>query len=585
MGTTRNRLLAAVAVSALAGSLAACGGGSGGGSSNETARTDAVKGGTLHYYFPGTIDHLDPQRLYTGLDIANLSRTVYRGLVAFPAGEEDPEKGTELIPDLATDAGKVSDDSKTWTFTLKDGVKWQDGKAITCDDFKYGASRSFAVDTITGGPPYIRDFLDVSADYKGPYGNDSSAAAKASFDKAITCDGNTITYNFKKPWVDFGLAIASLPSFGPYRADQDKGDKSNYTIFSNGPYMLKGSWNPDKGGTLVRNPNYDAATDDTRIRQANPDEIDLQYGFDPETNVAVKKIIEDQGVDASAITVSNITPDLFPKIQGAVADRAINLPSPYTSYLVPNFKRLKDPAVRQALATATNKAAFAQALGGDKVAKVTSTVVNPQTPGYKPNPAFESIDAKGDVDAAKKILSDAGITTPVKIKLTYPLGSDARNNAFAALKDTYDQAGFDVTLDGLDPATAYYPTIQNPGSDSDLVYGGWGADWPSISTVIPPLFDSRLNLTSKTSNGQDYGNYDSDELNKLIDDAAAAPDVDAANKIYDQADELLGKDVAYIPVYVPQNYYIRGSNIENYVPAVGTSGYPDLGVISLKDGK
>lgn len=584
MGTTRNRLLAAVAVTALAGSLAACGGDSGGGASNKADRSEAVKGGTLNYYFAGTIDHLDPQRVYVGVDIANLNKTVYRSLVAFPAGEEDPEKGTELIPDLATDTGKATDDGKTWTFTLKDGIKWQDGKAITCDDFKYGVSRTFAVDTITGGPNYIINYLDVSSDYKGPYGNDSSAAAKASFDKAITCDGNTITYKFKKPWVDFGLAVASLPALGPYRADQDKGDKSNFSIFSNGPYMLKGTWNPDKGGTLVRNPNYDAATDDKRIREANPDEIDFQYGFDPETNVAVKKIIEDQGADANAITVSNITPDLFPKITGAVADRAINLPSPYSNYLVPNFKRLKDPAVREALAAATNKAAFAQALGGDQVAKITSTIVNPQVPGYQENPAFEG-DGKGDVDKAKKILSDAGIKTPVKIKLTYPLGSNARNNAFAALKDTYDSAGFDVTLDGLDPATSYYPTIQNPGSDSDLIYGGWGADWPSISTVIPPLFDARINLTSKTSNGQDYGNYDSDELNGLIDQAASATDVDAANKIYQQADELLGKDVAYIPLFVPQNYFIRGSNIENYVTAVGTSGYPDLGVISLKDGK
>ena len=89
-----------------------------------------------------------------------------------------------------------------------------------------------------------------------------------------------------------------------------------------------------------------------------------------------------------------------------------------------------------------------------------------------------------------------------------PIGSDASEKAFAALKATYDKAGFDVTLDGLDPSGPYYDTIQKPGSDSDLIWGGWGADWPSGSTVLPPLFGLGLPRTGSTALGQLLGEDD-----------------------------------------------------------------------------
>ena len=56
----------------------------------------------------------------------------------------------------------------------------------------------------------------------------------------------------------------------PYRADKDKGDKSNYSIFSNGPYKLDGTWNKGTGGTFVRNDKYDPKTDDPKLRKALP---------------------------------------------------------------------------------------------------------------------------------------------------------------------------------------------------------------------------------------------------------------------------------------------------------------------------
>ena len=584
MGTNRKRLVAAAASMVVAVAVAGCGGDSDDdtetGTNTDQERTEAAKGGTIYSLELSVTEHLDPQRVYIGRDISNLGRLVYRSWVVFPLGETDAAKASEIVPDLATDTGQSNEDATEWSFTLKDGPVWQDGQAITCEDFKYGVSRTFATDVITGGPNYIIGYLDVPEDaegtpvYKGPY----TGEGQAEFDKAVTCDGNTITYRFKKPWPDFPLAIASLRAFDPYRADQDKGDKSDLAVFSNGPYMLDGEWNEDSGGTYVRNPEWDGAEDTNR--EANPDSFVFQVGI--ETEVVIDRLIADSGDDANAISTRSVTAAQYPQITGDVAARAVNFESPFSNYLLPNFNRITNLQVRQALALATDRGGYVGSLGGDKASAPSLSIVNPSTPGYVPNANFGEA-AGADVEGAKALLEESGETLPYPIKLTYPIGSDASQKAFAALKATYDSAGFDVTLDGLDPSGPYYDTIQKPGSDSDLIWGGWGADWPSISTVIPPLFDSRINLT-KTSNGQDYGNYHSDAVNAAMDAASAEVDIDKANEMWAEVDNMLAEDVAYIPLDTTKFYFLRGSNIENYVNAVSTNGYPDLGVISVKEG-
>ncbi len=339
MGNIRKRATGVAVAAVVAVSLAGCGGGS----TNDKDNTSgpAKAGGTLKFLQYSPSEHLDPQRMYIGRDLSNFGRTVYRSLVTFPTST-NPDEANTPVPDLATDTGTPNSDSSEWKFTIKDGVKWQDGKQITCEDFKYGMSRSFATDVITGGPNYILSFLDVPKDaktglpaYDGPYKKDH----QADFDKAVTCDGNTITYRFNKPFPDFPLAIASLRAFDPYRADQDKGDKSNLAIFSNGPYMLKGTWDLNKGGVLVRNPEWDKSTDD--IRQANPDEIDFEIGDTPET--INDRLIADNGDDANAITTNSIPPSYYSQIEGPIKDRSVNIESPFVNYVLPNFNRMNEP--------------------------------------------------------------------------------------------------------------------------------------------------------------------------------------------------------------------------------------------------
>lgn len=574
------RMLALSAAAGLALSLAACGGGGSDDDSNTPSDGGkAEAGGTLFYLQNYPFESADPQRIYYGLELANFKRTIYRSLVAFPVTTDNDEASTPL-PDLATDTGTSSDGAKTWTFTLKDGIKWEDGSDITCEDFRYGASRVFANDTIIGGPNYILSYLDVK-DYPGPY--KATEAQQAAFDKAIECsdDGKTITYHFNKPWADFPLAVASLSMMDPYKESFDKGAKGTWNVLANGPYKVEGGvWSKNKGATLVRNENYDASTDDPTVRAALPDEIDYQINTsDTASELIIDRIIKDSGDDQAAVTNVTIPPTRYSQITGPVADRAIVTSSPYNFYLVPNFKTLTDVKVRQALAAAVNLDGVIKARGGEEFAATRAySVVNDATPGYQPNPAFKDLADAGDPDAAAQLLKDAGVKTPYPITFTYSK-SDTADKIAAVLKEAWDKAGFDTTLDPL--TDTYYDVISKPDKDTDMMMAGWGPDWPSAMTVLPPLFDSRPNFSSTTC-GQNYGCYQSDEFEGLVDQAANSADVDEQNGYLTQADEVLGNDVAYVPLYVLKNYYIRGSKVTGYEITPSTSMYPDLGGIGVE---
>lgn len=576
MRGTRSLQVASVGMIAL-GVAAGCGSGGGAGSSTVASRS----GGTLTYFEASATQHLDPQRTYVGRDLSNLSRLVYRQLVAFPTST-DPAVADKPVPDLATDTGTPSDHAKTWQFTIKDDVKWQDGSPITCEDFKYGASRVFATSVITGGPNYILTYLNVPTDpktglpaYKGPYTTKNNDVA--SFNKAITCNGRTITYHFKKPWPDFPLAVAALAMMDPYKKAVDQGDKSDFQVFSDGPYKLQGSYDPKTGGTFVRNPSYDPKTDSPDIRKALPDRVVFDVGKTVET--IAQLLISDSGAAKSAVTGDNIPPSFYGQVNGAVAERAVDVKSPYVDYLAPNFQRLRDPLVRKALAMATNTQGWIIAGGGARSYSPADSIVNPAVVGYRPNPAFTKIPPEGDPAAAKALLQKAGVKLPYPLTFTYESTATYDKQA-AALKQTWDQAGFKTTLDGVANQNAYYTDIQKASQSADIVWAGWGADWPSADTVVPPMFDSRPNLTP-TGNGQDYGRYKSDAFNKLVDEAQGASTLSQQTKALQQADTVLGRDYAYIPLEIQKLYLLHGSQVTGYKNTPASSMYPDLGSIGV----
>lgn len=537
------------------------------------------KGGTLYMLSTGPKEHWDPQRMYIGADIEFASRVFTRTLTTFSA-----EKTPKLVADLATDTGTVSDGGKTWKFTLRDGVKWEDGQDVKCEDIKYGISRTFAQDVITGGPNYIITFLDVPTK-KDAKGNDVSAyegpytkVGQELYDKAVTCEGKTITFKFKTPWTDFNQA-ATFPAFGGFRQDKDKGAESDYAVFSNGPYKLEGAYDKDKGGKFVRNTNWSEASD--TLRKAYPDVIQVTEGITSQD--AYARLIADSGDDKNAVTALSAPSAALAQIAGSpeAQKRMYNGPAPYVDYIQPNVKSavFSNEKVRLAFAMATNREAYVTAFGGPTVMSPSYALCNKELACYKDFNVTKA-PTTGDAEGAKKLLAEAGVAMPVKVTVPFRDRGDLPK-AMAALKESWDKGGFEVTLEPL-KSQGYYSTIQGPAMASkDAFWAGWGADWPSGSTVIPALMDGRVNISAGGS-GQDYGYFNDPEVNKAIDAAYLITDATAREKAWGDIDEMIAKKGGVIPLVNQKFTFLYGSNVKGFQTNSLLGGYVDLATIAVK---
>lgn len=582
-----NRLVvgALAGISVLSLALTGCAGG--GASGGDSALGTPVKGGTVTWLdVQGQFEATDPAAVYLGSEIAALRRVVYRGLTALPVSSDPNAKP---VADLATDTGKTTDGGKTWSFTLKDGVKWQDGSAITCADLQYGLSRSFDADIVSQGggvgttymaqygliDPAAPDY-DISANYTGPF--TGKADAQAHFNNAASCssDNKTITYHFKSAWPDFAYATAALFSTDPYQKSFDKGTASQWLINSNGPYKFDGKFDVQGKNELVRNENYDAKTDSIQARGAYPDKVVFEFVDSQETITA--RLIADSGADQTAFTPNNVPSAKYTDAQAVPDTRVKKTTSPYTRFLQINSVRLTDPKVRRALVLATDKAGALKVLGGDNYGTPTSTLVSKAVSGYQENASTKGDNPSGDPEAAKKLLAEAGQPNPA---ITYAFSDTPTGNKVAAVfQQGWEKAGFKVTLYPVAKTAkpGYYAQMLKKDKAVDLFYSGWAADWPALFAVIPPILQS--NPADATGGvGFNYGFYSNKDVDQLILDATNATDPAVQIQKLQKADEVAAADGAYVPLVNQNNFFIYGSKLGGFLPDLASSYYPDLGAM------
>ena len=188
-----------------------------------------------------------PARGWDG-GVNNFYRLIYRGLTTFGAGPG--AEGTKIVPDLATDHRQaVSDGAKTWTFTLKDGLFFEDGTPITSEAVKFGVERAW--DPEAGiGSPYAKLLIDAPKDYKGPY-------VSGDLDTIETPDAKTIVFHLKKPFADFASALAQ-PNFVPFPKGTGRGSRLRHQADRVG--TVQGGRATSRGASLklVRNPQWKA---------------------------------------------------------------------------------------------------------------------------------------------------------------------------------------------------------------------------------------------------------------------------------------------------------------------------------------
>jgi len=535
----------------------------------QSASAAPVKGGTLYVItHQDQLDHADPQRIYTGRDIAFMESYVFRTLVMYkPVAGTD---GTSLVPDLATDIGKASDGGKTWKFTLKPGTTYSDGSAIVCADVKYAISRTFATDVITGGPSYAMQYLDIPTDAKGnsAYAGPYTKVGQADFDKAVSCsaDNRTITFKLSVAKPDFNYAM-SYPISSPVPAAKDTGDKMDLAPLSEGPYKVA-SYKVKGSMDLVRNPKWNPKTDSVRTNY--PDKIVLKFGVSEDVRDQIfLKDTQKNAVNFDALQLQN---NISFFNSPASKTRGLNVNDPYTVYSAMNVSKghLDCLEVRKAIYFAWPYDALIKLNGGAKLygtpgdnaikpnigmdyAKTTSHI-NDKNFKSAGNPAYSktllaAAKAKCPATYAKATSADQGITIDTS-------DTAAAKKSAAIVTPAMEAAGIVIKYNYI-PSGSYYSTIQDNTKQGDMSGAGWGPDWANASTVIPPLFikDGGFDLS------QNWDDPAYPAFKALCDKANATLDRKAQAKLWQQAAEYAMAQYWLGPVSFTKQQLSWGSGV------------------------
>jgi peptide/nickel transport system substrate-binding protein len=553
---------------ALAGGAVACGPKSG----DDAKPADAAphRGGTLYVLNNQAQEDFDPARLYTSGG-GNIPSLVYRTLTT--RNRADGAAGTKVVPDLATTTGEPSQNATVWTYHLKDGLTYEDGSPITTADIKYDIERSFAPE-LSGGAPYLRDWLVGAAGYQGPYKDPEGLAS------IETPDAKTIVFRLNKPEGEFPL-LATQTSFAPVPKAKDTGTKYAEHPVSSGPYKVVSNENNGEHIVLTRNTHWSSATDDQR--KAYPDTIDVRSGLDKA--VINQRLAAGVGKDADAVTTdTNLGPAELAKVTGdkKLAARVGTGHFGYTDYIAfnPKVKPYDDIRVRQAIAYAVNRTTVVNAQGGSSLNEAATTFLPTQAAfGYTPYDPFPA-GATGNPAKARELLTQAGHPDGLTVTLTHDTtkGDEQGPEVATAVQEALKAAGITVKLDG-EEHNAYGEKIHNVKTEPGFFLAGWGADWPSGGPFIAPIFDGRQIV-------KDGWNYNSAQLNdasvnKDIDEINALTDHGAAAARWGALDKKIGGQALTVPLFHPVYQRLYGKNIKNVVISDWT-GVLDVSQVSVK---
>jgi peptide/nickel transport system substrate-binding protein len=458
-------------------------------------------------------DDIDPQRAYTGEDLAFFGATIMRGLTTY-VYSDDAVTANGIQGDMATDTGTANADATEWTFTLRDGLTWEDGSDLVCEDVKYGVSRTFANDVITNGPTYAVQYLDIPSNpvtdeadpnsvylsaYYGPY---NAATDQSLFDAAVECNGNVITFHLNQSVADFNytvtLGFSPVPDPAIHPDLADTVDQYTLRPWSNGPYKIE-EYNQGNGGHLLLTRNDAWNADSDPIRKAYPDTWEVLFGIDPK--VMDERIIASQGDDAFAIQYGAVQPENLTRVFAdpetplpEFADRAISDYDPYSRYYWIDVQKIPNIKHRQAMAAALDRDAIRANAGGDFAGALGDGVIKPNIgqdyaeTGMWTGLLGQPIPDNGDPAFAMQLLDESGEPIP-DLTWDYPQ-TPVRDQEAAIVVDSLGKAGINVTANPIPPGQ-YYGTIFNDEQAHQFGWAGWGPDWPNASTVIAPLFTDK----------------------------------------------------------------------------------------------
>lgn len=568
------------AVAALAIGATACGGNStsptksAGGSDNAPSynagvgkvfNASATKGGTLRFANNGDWDSLDPADTYYAYSW-NFVRLYGRSLVMFKPGPGS--QGTELVPDLATSLGKPSDNAKTWTYTLRKGLKFEDGSPITSKDVKYAVERALDKTVFPDGPTYMNDFLDLQG-YTSPYKD--KTPDKLGLKAVDTPDATTVVFHLNKPFSGFDY-FAMQPGTIPVPAAKDTGAKYKEHVVSSGPYKFATN-NLGKNFTLVRNEQWDPATDP--YRKALPDKIEVALNVNAD-DIDNRLIAGDldvgvEGAGAQPAAQGRILADPTLKKQ---ADSAAVARLWYTS-INPNVAPLDNIHCRKAVEYAADKLAYQNAYGGPPGGDIATGLLPPLIPGAEKFDLYPAgADNKGDFTKAKDELTQCGQPSGFATNFAYRAERPKEKATAEGLQQSLAKVGIKVTLKPF-PKKDYFSLYAGKPSYAKnnklgLLTNGWGADWPDGFGFLQQIVDSRV---IRATGGASNISVAIPEVDKLLDAALLETDTAKRTKLWAGIDRRVMQDAVILPGVWARGLLFRPKGLSNVFISDGFQMY------------
>ena len=513
----------AALVTALMLVAAACGGDDTDSGNGNGAKTEGGQKGGIYrvgYQEPfGFTDSFDPSGEYLGSAFGIYSNLLIRGLVGYNHVEGAP--GNEVVADLA-EVPEAEDGGTTYTFHIKDGVEWGPplDRPITSDDALYAMERIANPKVAAQYGFYYHGIIEGMQDYLDGKAKDISGIE--------TPDDQTITFHLTEPVGDFLYRMA-MPAAAPVPREvgscfEEAGQYGRY-VWSSGPYMIDGQqdtdpsdcskikpfsgFNPNKEMILVRNPNYDPATDSPEARENLPDEFHFLLNSNAKDiydKVENNEYEDDVASEPPQILRKYSTdPELRPLLKQNSGDR--------TWYI--NFDLTQPPFddihVRKAVNLVMDKEGIQRAWGGPVVGDIATHITPPEVTGGHPTAdeydPYPSPNFAGDLDAAKEEmkqskydsdgdgLCDADVCKDV---LHFTRNYDPWTAAEPVEEQSLEKIG--ITLQERELADFYTPW-QTMNKTSPIASGaGWGKDYADALTFAGTLFDSTSILPTGNTN-------------------------------------------------------------------------------------
>ena len=549
---SRRNFLKVAGVGAAALGLAACGGSksgstaASGNASSAGSSTGSINTAGFTVQYGSNPETLDPA-LNSAVDGGNTIITVFETLLII-------NENNETVPGQA-ESWTTSEDGLTWTFTMRDGLKWSDGSELNAKDFEYSFKRMADPDTAA---PYAEtclgmiDGFEEAAGFPDADGNPTVEPNLDALNVKASDDGKTLTIVLGYPCSYFDK-IAAFAAMSPVQkatveANGDAWCTSPDTYVCNGPYMIT-EWTPSERIVLTKNPNYVGGWDNSKIVSES---ITLLLLEDSSASFAAYN-------SGEAVLIKDVPTDEIPSLTKAEDGGDFYVDTILGTYYVSlNLKRdaFKDAKVRKALSLAIDRDYVANTIMQGTYSTADS-IVGPgivDENGYfhdNGNAPYISADYEANLAEAKKLLAEAGYPNGEGYPTIEYSCNDAGYHVPLAeyLQQAWGDLGITLTISKMEWSSF---TAARRAGEYDVARNGWVMDYNDPSNMLD-LFCS--------GNGNNDGKYSNPEFDAAI-EASRVADVSEHFAQLHKAEDILMEDTGCLPIAYYNDYWLQSSSLK-----------------------